>query len=277
MKFIIGAHGSSETLAVAPLAEKEKIILITAGSQATEISTAGDYVFRTQINVQQEGPYFARYLAQIIGKDPIHILGINTDYLPSFLNAFKPELESLGGNVGLVEKFETKETDFRSILTKVSAENPKFIFLIAPGKQAAVILKQASELNLKVKWFGPSPIEGQELLAYGKELVEGLVFPYPYDDTSEQNEMKIFREKYQKEYGDKNEMLSANGYDTLYLLSNCFEKVGVEVDNVKNCLYGVKGYKGASGILTFDENGDVEKPMILKTVKGGQFIKLQSI
>ena len=36
--FIIGAYGSAETLSVAPVAEKAKVILITPGSQAAEIS-----------------------------------------------------------------------------------------------------------------------------------------------------------------------------------------------------------------------------------------------
>lgn len=277
VKFIIGAHGSSETLALAPLAEQTKTILVTASSQASGISDAGDYIFRTQINVKQEAPFFARYLSPIIGKEPIHIIGINTDYLPSYLDAFKPELEKLGGSVGLVEKFEVKETDFRSALTKISATNPKHILIIATPKQSATILKQATEFNLNVTWFGPSPIEGQELFSFGQQIAEGLVYVYPYDDTNTDTVMKSFTEKYFTAHKQKNEMLSANGYDTLYLLSNCFEKVETNVDDVKDCLYSIKDYRGASGTLTFDSKGDISKPFIIKTVRDGKFVKLESV
>jgi len=87
--------------------------------------------------------------------------------------------------------------------------------------------------------------------------------------------MKVFREKYLYVYGKKNEILAPNGYDTLYLLSNCFEKVGIDVDKVKQCLYDTKNYHGASGLISFDENGDVSKPFIVKIVRNRTFVKYE--
>src|SRR3989344_8827560 len=53
VKYIVGAQGSSETLAITPIAEENKVILITPGSQSDKISQAGDYIFRTQVNTAQ--------------------------------------------------------------------------------------------------------------------------------------------------------------------------------------------------------------------------------
>ena len=106
-------------------------------------------------------------------------------------------------------------------------------------------------------------------------LADGLLYPYPFDDESDISSQKSFQDKYIEEYGEKSEMLSANGFDSLMLLSSCFEKVGNNVEKVKSCLYSIKNYQGASGVLSFDENGDVSKPFILKTVKNGQFVKYE--
>lgn len=43
---IIGAAASSVTLAIAPIAEKNRVVLMSAVSAADKISDAGDYIFR---------------------------------------------------------------------------------------------------------------------------------------------------------------------------------------------------------------------------------------
>ncbi len=63
VSLIVGPYGSSEVLAVAPLAERAKKVIIAPGAQSDEISTAGDYIFRTIHNSAQEGPFFAPHVA----------------------------------------------------------------------------------------------------------------------------------------------------------------------------------------------------------------------
>lgn len=48
VKVVIGEIASSVTLAVAPVAEAEKVVLISPASSAPKITEAGDYIFRTR-------------------------------------------------------------------------------------------------------------------------------------------------------------------------------------------------------------------------------------
>jgi len=272
VNYIIGAHGSSVTLTVAKSAEESKIILITAGSQSSAISEAGDYIFRTQINTAQEAPFLAKLITEIAGNKSIHVLGLNTDYTVAYMENLIPALEENGGKLGLVEKFDPKEADYRTHLLKAKGADAEYILLLAVPNQAGQILKQAKELNINATFIGSSPVEGEDLLKIGGEAAEDLIYIYPYDDASDITSMKTYRNKYLEEYNEKPEMLSANIYDTLHILSFCFEKTGDNVESVKDCLYGIKNYKGASGILSFDENGDIVKPFITKTVKNNQFV-----
>ncbi len=271
-KYIVGAYSSSVTLAVAPVAEESKVLLITPGSQSDEISVAGDYIFRTQINTAQEAKFLSDFIYNQIGSRRLAVLVINTAYGESVINNFSGAFKALGGNLGVVQKFDSKETDFRSYLLKIKDDGAEYVLMGNTRKQGAQILKQAYEMRLPAKFFGTSVIEGKELIEIAGFIAEGLIYPYPYDETSDNPSQKQFQEKYLNKYGTKNEMLSANGYDTLYLLSYCAEKVGNNTDRVKDCLYQIEDYQGASGILTFDENGDISKPFVLKTVKNGQFV-----
>ena len=43
---------------------------------------------------------------------------------------------------------------------------------------------------------------------------------------------------------------------------------------IKEELYKVKNYKGAGGLITFDEYGEVNKPMIVMTIQEEEFVKI---
>ena len=66
-------------------------------------------------------------------------------------------------------------------------------------------------------------------------------------------------------------MYSANSYDALKILANIINKSGYNADKIKHALYKTKNYPGVSGLTTFDNNGDVIKPVIIKTVRNGKF------
>ncbi|KKS39727.1 hypothetical protein A3E04_01890 [Candidatus Kuenenbacteria bacterium RIFCSPHIGHO2_12_FULL_42_14] len=272
INYIIGEYGSSQTLAITPIAEQNKVILLTPASQATKITTAGDFIFRTQTTAKQEADFFSDFVYKAIGNKRLNILALNTDYGLSYIENFSSFYEKIGGNLGLSQTFDAKEVDFRTILLKSKADKAEAVILTGNRNMNGLILKQIKELDLTFQLFATSVTEGKELLEIAGEQAEGLVYPYPFDAESENFAQKSFQERYQKIYGSKSEMLAANGYDTLSLLSYCFEKVGTEVEKVKNCLYGVKDYQGASGVLSFDKNGDVVKEFILKTIKNGQFV-----
>jgi branched-chain amino acid transport system substrate-binding protein len=275
-KFVIGAYGSSETVAIAPITEKSKVILMVPGSQATSITTIGDFVFRVQVNTRQEAEFFSKFLYGKIGKKRLSIIALNNEYRASVIEDYSNYFGSLGGNLGLVQKYEaTTTSDYRTFLLKIKEDNAQALLVVANRKTGGLIMKQAGELGLGLEFFAPSVIEGQELLDTAGSAVEGLIYPYPFDDSSSNPAQKAFQEKFVAAFGVKSEMLSANSFDALTLLSSCFEKVGVETTAIRDCLYATQNYQGASGILSFDKFGDVKKPFILKTVKDGEFVKLE--
>jgi len=62
-------------------------------------------------------------------------------------------------------------------------------------------------------------------------------------------------------------------YDAFMLAIKAIEGSDGTKQDIKDKLYEVgQNYKGASGDIDFDENGDVQKPFIIKTVRNGQFV-----
>jgi branched-chain amino acid transport system substrate-binding protein len=82
---------------------------------------------------------------------------------------------------------------------------------------------------------------------------------------------QAFRDKYKARYNRDPELFAAEAYDALMLIDRSLSNVPEpSSDSLKNALYKVQDYDGASGIISFDANGDVTKPMVVKRVVNGK-------
>jgi len=274
VNYIIGPYGSSEVLAAVPVAEKAQRIVLLPGAQSDEVSQLGDHVFRLVHHTSQEAPVFGAFLAEHMKSESLPFLAINTGVTPSYLENVPPVLEQRGKKLGMVEKFEATDTDFRTQLLKIKQTNPTDLMVIATPKQTGLILKQADELGLKVQFYSIG-VEGPELVATAGSLADGLFYPYSYDSTASSDQVRQFHENYLKRFGMENDTIAANVYDAAMLLSQCLEKTGDNVEQVKDCLYQTKDYPGASGTFSIDQNGDAVKHLIIKTIRDGKLVKYQ--
>jgi branched-chain amino acid transport system substrate-binding protein len=274
VKMVIGFQNSSCLLAVAPIAEQQRIIVIGYGTQASKISDAGDYIFRTQVSSIEEIPVTSEFIKNKLDISKIAVLYLNTDYGVEYKDALKSTFEgSLQGKIVAIDSFEVETTDYRTQLGKTIQQNPQAIFIIGASKHVGMIVKQAKELGIKTGFIASSPVEGEDVLTIAGPLADDIIYPYPYDVESEDKDQEAFREKYKVRYGMLPEMLAANAYDALKILTQSIEKCEQNTECIKEFLYKVKGYHGASGLLSFDNKGDVQKPIIIKKIENGKFVR----
>jgi branched-chain amino acid transport system substrate-binding protein len=67
-------------------------------------------------------------------------------------------------------------------------------------------------------------------------------------------------------------VFAAEGYDVVRLVADAIAAARGSAFNgpgIRDFLYGVRDYAGASGTITFDRNGDVIKPYAIRTIEGG--------
>ena len=103
---------------------------------------------------------------------------------------------------------------------------------------------------------------------------EGLIYTssaFSKDSTDER--IKSFVEAYKGQYGSAPTVYAANAYDTIMLIAEALKKQdSVDADKIKQFLYQVENYHGVSGKISFDSYGEVTKPVVLKQVKGHDFV-----
>lgn len=262
---------SSNVLAVAPIANEKKVVIISPGASSPEITTAGDYVFRNWPSDALQGEEAASIAHERLGWKQVAIFYINNEYGKGLRNVFLKKFTSLGGQIMIEEAFEQGASDFKTSISKFRRTKLDGVYLVGYPKEVPIIVKQARELKLDVNFLGTETFEDPGMLEQAGGAAEGVLYLLPKSPAPESGMARHFREAFKAKFGEDPGVPADVAYDALLILKWAIEKVGYDPEKVKNQLYLLKNWEGASGITTFDSNGDAIKPFDLKTIKSGQF------
>ncbi len=273
---IVGGVCSAETLAVAPIAESNKVVLFSPSSSNPDITKAGDFVFRSAASDTGQGEAAAQHMkGQGIAKAAA--LYANSDYNLGLKSAFQKSFEALGGAVVAAETYERTDKDFRTQITKIKDADPEAVFIV-PYSEGGLVIKQLTELGLDAQLYGSETLNSKTVLDEAGEAAEGLIYTTPKWDPANAAS-KEFTQRYLLKFGVSPEFASfaANAYDNVKLIAKALEGGAKTAAEIKAWLYTVKGYPGAGGTLTIDSNGDAVKEFEVMTVKGGEFVKWEAL
>jgi len=100
---------------------------------------------------------------------------------------------------------------------------------------------------------------------------EGAIYPHHFDPESPDPRVQEFKEKYKKKYGRELEGYAALAYDALYVIAHVLKQCNEDKECIKNALYSVQNFPGVTGPTSFDDHGDVIKPIVIRAVNNGKF------
>jgi len=271
VEVVLGEVGSSATLAIAPIAEREHVALISPASTNPKITDAGDFIFRVIPSDALRGKVFAEYLHDDLKLNRVAILYINNEGGVGNRDSFKARFTELGGKVIADEAYAQDANDVRSQLTKIKASDAEALMVVSYPRDTVIVMKQAKELNLgKPLYFQTEAVEDSNVLREAGSTAEGVAYILPAPAEGEAADR--FAKAYEKRFGKKSEIFAAEAYDIIQLIAAAIganPKASVTGEMIRDYLYGVKGRASASGTITFDQNGDVVKPMAIKRIKDG--------
>jgi branched-chain amino acid transport system substrate-binding protein len=148
---IVGAWGSSMTLAAMPKLEEYGVPMVVETSSAATVTKRGNpWVFRISPPSEMEAVGLEKYLKDL-GIKQADFLAVNTDWGRGSVTAFGDLLKKSGATVGAVEFMEQAATDMNAQITKVKAGSADTLFLTTSVEQITLVLKQAQEQRLTRK------------------------------------------------------------------------------------------------------------------------------
>lgn len=271
---VIGDMCSSATLAVSPIAEKNRVVLISPASTSQKITEAGDFIFRTVPSDALEGIAGAKLVDDLDYKR-LAIMYLNNDYGTSFKRALSEGLKNLGREVVAEESFEQNSRDMNAQLKRIKSKNPDSLYIISNmPKPAGIILMQIQELGLPVQVFGSEGLKDQSVLDASLGAGEGLILTFPAKNGGES--FQRFEMLYKEMFNAPPGIFSAESYDAVQVIAEAIKDSDKSSESIRDRLYELV-YDGASGLIDFDENGDISRQYTLLIARNNEFIDLSSI
>lgn len=275
---ILGDVCSSGTLAIAPIAEKAKIVHLSPTSSSPDVTGAGDYTFRNYPSDGLKGKALGAYL-QKAGFKKLAMITENTDFCQGLAKAVKSDVPA-GLAVVFDENVDAGTRDFRSLFTRLKdADFDVFFANVQSDTAVAEMAKQMRALGMKQQIVGSDTADSATLGQIAKEAVEGLK-PLSVPGLDEDNPKgsafgKAFREKFgEPKFGM---FFAALAYDATKVLAQQIGAVGTG-EALKNSLYTMPPYAGVAGTFSFDKNGDVVGiPFAMKEFKDGKLVQSELI
>lgn len=273
VKVVIGGSCSGETLPMATMAEKGRVILFTPLATNPDITYAGDLVFRNAPSDAMSGFTLAGAAYNVFGYRSVALINENTDYAQGIRRVFSRTFTDLGGKLVADENFNPKVTDFRAQLVKIKSSKPDAILINTQGPQTgSLVAIQARELGINVRILTNEVLGSTDGIKNAGDAVEGMVWAQPALDEESNPTTKKFLETYRSKYNEEPgfPFYAAASYDALKILAKAVFDVGLDVERVRDWLYALKDYDGASGVGTIDKNGDTIRELQLFIAKDGK-------
>jgi branched-chain amino acid transport system substrate-binding protein len=266
---VLGAVCSSATLAIAPIAESNKVVLISPASTSPLLTHFGNYIFRDIPSDALRGQVFGKYV-YARGYRRVSCLYINNDGGLGNEQTFSQTFQSLGGRIVSVDAYPQGTQDVRAQLTKIKGAKPDALLVVSYPDDTPIVLRQAAELKLSIPFFFQTEaLDDPAVLQRAGTAAEGVTYILPAQSTGPAASQ--FAAAYQARYHTAPELYAAQSYDIVMLTARILNaSQSLTPDDLANGLHRTQNYPGASGTITFDQNGDVVQPMVIKQIKNLQ-------
>lgn len=276
---VIGPNQSSAVIASGAINNGAKVVDITPMGTNPDVTIdpktkqVKPYSFRTCFIDPFQGTVMASFASNELKVKKAAIYIDNTsDYAKGLAQFFKENFVKNGGQIVIEEAYLQKDTDFKSTLTKIKAAQPDFIYIPGYYQEVGLIVKQAREMGINVPMAGGDGWDSAKLPEIaGKAALENTFFSslYSPDDTSDLN--KEFVAEYKKAYNTNPDVFAALAYDSALLVAKAIEDAGsADPAKIAEAMAKIKGFKGVSGEVTFNEQHNPIKSAVIIEHKDGK-------
>jgi branched-chain amino acid transport system substrate-binding protein len=263
---IMGAWGSSMTLAAMPKLEEYGVPMVVETSSASTITKRGNpWIFRISPPSEMEALGLEQYVDKL-GVKKADFLAVNTDWGRGAVSAFGDMLKKKGAAVNNAEFMDQSATDMNAQITKIKGAGGDTLFLTTAVEQITLVLKQSQEQRLtrKIVTTGGSSSPTQ-LIKQAGAAAEGtyhIVFFMPWfpEAMPDGKLAKAFVDEWAKR-GHPFEGLTEGfrGHDGIATIAEAVKLAGKdEPKAIQEALWKVS-FTGVNGPIKFDKDGPAGK------------------
>lgn len=267
---LIGDVTSAGTHALIPIVTRARVPLISPSASDPKLSGVSPFFARVWPSDVYEADILTRYVKKK-GYHRIAAVFANTDYGVAMVDEVARQLgpDSLVIRVG----FERETIDYRPTIDRIALSGCDALLAVFYPEDSVRLLQQLAERNVNLPILTTATFEDPRVAV--EPGAERAVFASPVPTDATEPVRKTFNDAYQDAYDSEPGVLSDTGFDSVNILIHAYaETGGGSPEKIAKSIRALKDYQGASGKMTFNESGDVQKGYRMKRLVDGEFVWL---
>lgn len=284
MQMLLGTVTSAPCIAVGGEAANDNMFLLTPSGSAVDC-IVNENAFRVCFSDPAQGAKSAQFIGEHELATKVGIIYDSSDpYSTGIMESFVAEAEGQGIEIVSNEAFSDNRTDFSAQLNKAKDGGAELVFLPFYYQEAALVLKQASDMDFAPKFFGCDGMDGILTVEnFDTSLAEGLMLLTPFTPNAEDEMTQNFVKAYEEAYdGLVPIQFGADAYDGIYAIKAALEDAGATPDmSVSDLCEALKvsmgniTVEGLTGTITWDAaTGEPEKEPKAVVIENGEYVAM---
>src|SRR5437762_8073580 len=230
----------------------------------------GPFYMRTAYNDKVQGAAVAKFACEVLKVKTAATIHDGSPYAQQLQQVFADQFKSqCGGKITAQEAIHVGDKQFGPVLTTIGAAQPEALFFPIFDPEAPLIVQQAQSVDgLKnTKMISADGAKDDTFIKSAGKLAQslGMYFSGPdlnFGDTYTGKSLPEYQEFAGK---DPTSVYHAHAYDAANIIFDAIEHVSLTDSSgnlfiprtaLKDYARGVKDFKGLTGTLTCDPNGD---------------------
>ncbi|MBW1903447.1 MAG: ABC transporter substrate-binding protein, partial [Deltaproteobacteria bacterium] len=143
----------------------------------------------------------------------------------------------------------------------------------------ALLAKQARDLGMKIPILMDDGAQVPALIETGGKAVEGVYLTAHFNLEAVSTTLgRRFAANFKKQYKKDADAFSALGADAYFILIGAIKRAkSTERVKVRTALTDTKNYKGVTGPIKINEDGNTIKRLVINRVKNGRFTYVTTV
>ena len=276
---IIGHMTSTPSAEVAPLMNKEQMLMISPTAATNSLTGLDDFFLRVFPANKPETDKLAEYAFKKLGvKRVVSAFDIsNPTFTQEWHENFQAEFEALGGECVLKKPFDTRSvTSFLDITQELISVKPDAIVISASAIDTAAISQQLRKLNQDIPVISSTWAMTDDFLQHSGPAGEGVLFAHPLKVGNQDEGYLSFAEAYTARFGNQPSFSATFGYEAARILMEALASTDNHSSQaLKDYIVEKRTFQGLQGEFVIDRFGDAVRDVFMITVREGQFIRVE--
>jgi branched-chain amino acid transport system substrate-binding protein len=277
-KFILGGMFSASTLAFAPMAKKDNILILSPTAADKRVPETGENMFTLYPSAPAEGRFVASYAQKNLSAQKFSVITEQEKVYKSISEGFISKIKESELSIENRQTISPDSDTFRNAVTKVPISSSDAIFISGSksfvGKIASVVREVEND---DIKLLSQSTAYDESFLKNYSSSAEGMTISAPYFDVeSDRKIIKDFVKKYESKYDKKPNTWSAYCFDSVRAIGLSLKKAAPKFDvGEARKILSKADWEGTTGPIKFKNNGAAKRGYKIYEIRDSAFKEMK--